>query len=576
MFNLFQFNYKKYIVLFLIFLLGMGIACSQTIDGSQDNLKDSALSKTLSNTQSSLGINLSGVASYSTQFPFIDYFKTSRSWITTCRSKKTSDCQKVWDTKESDLLDIDQQGWVKSLPKPEDSPRYTQVSTIFFADIPKDIPISGQYLILYDGEGTLEYGLAAKKDSTLSKPGRDVINIDLSKSNGALIVIAETDPNQTGNYLRNIRMIRAEDETRYQNGEQFNPAFLEKIKPFKTLRFMDWMRTNNSRQQEWENRPVPENSTYSRIGVPLEVMIALSNQVQAEPWFNIPHKATDEYIRNFAQKVKAELNPNFNIYVEFSNEVWNWNFKQTHYALEQGQARWGKDKGDAFRQWYGMRTNQMCEIWKKEFGNQRNRVICVIATQTNSEGEERKILDCPYWVAEGNKPCYQEMDAYAIAGYFSASLGDLKNSSMIESWIKQGDEGINQAFQQLKKGGLLPKDKDSLVDNYQTFLYHAEVAKTKGLKLVAYEGGQHIVPHRKDPNKEQVSKFFIQLNRDPQMYDTYLQLLEDWKQAGGNVFMHFADIGKPTKYGSWGALESVYQPTSPKYKALKDFIDNNP
>jgi hypothetical protein len=214
---------------------------------------------------------------------------------------------------------------------------------------------------------------------------------------------------------------------------------------------MDWMRTNNSRQQEWENRPVPENSTYSRIGVPLEVMIALSNQVQAEPWFNIPHKATDEYIRNFAQKVKAELNPNLNIYVEFSNEVWNWNFKQTHYALEQGQARWGKDKGDAFRQWYGMRTNQMCEIWKKEFGNQRNRVICVIATQTNSEGEERKILDCPYWVAEGNKPCYQGMDAYAIAGYFSASLGDLKNSSMIESWIKQGDEGINQAFQQLKK-----------------------------------------------------------------------------------------------------------------------------
>lgn len=576
MFDSFRFNLKKKILLFLIFLLGMGIACSQTIDGSQENLKESALSQTLSNPQSSLGINLSGVGSSSTQFPFIDHFKTARPWITTCQTKNTSDCHKVWDTEESDLLDLDAQGWVKSLPKPEDPPRYTQVSTIFFADIPKNTPIAGQYLILYDGEGTLEYGLSAKKDQTLSQPGRDVINIDLSKTSGALILIAETDPNQTGNYLRNIRMIRAEHESRYLDGEIFNPAFLEKIKPFKTLRFMDWMRTNHSPQKEWENRPVTESVTYSRKGVPLEVMIALSNQQKSEPWFNMPHQATDEYIRNFAQKVKAELNPDLNIYVEFSNEVWNWNFKQTRYALEQGQARWGKDKGDAFRQWYGMRTNQMCEIWKKEFGNQRNRVICVIATQTNSEGEERKILDCPYWVAEGNKPCYQGVDAYAIAGYFSASLGDLKNSSVVESWIKQGDEGINQAFQQLKKGGLLPKDKDSLVDNYQTFLYHAEIAKAKGLKLVVYEGGQHLVPHRKDPHKELVSKFFIQLNRDPQMYDAYLQLLQDWKQAGGTLFMHFADIGKPTKYGSWGALESVYQETSPKYKALKDFIKNNP
>lgn len=576
MFDLFRFNFKKNILLFLIFLLGMGIACSKTIDGSQENFKESALSQTLSNTQSSLGINLSGVGSSSTQFPFIDHFKTARPWITTCQTKNTSDCRKVWDTEESDQLDLDEQGWVKSLPKPEDPPRYTQVSTIFFADIPKNTPIAGQYLILYDGEGTLEYGLSAKKDPTLSKPGRDVINIDLSKTSGALMLIAETDPNQTGNYLRNIRMIRAEDETKYQNGEIFNPAFLEKIKPFKTLRFMDWMQTNHSPQKEWKNRPVPERVTYSRKGVPLEVMIALSNQQKAEPWFNMPHQATDEYIRNFAQKVKAELDPNLKIYVEFSNEVWNWNFKQTRYALEQGQSRWGKDKEDAFFQWYGMRSAQMCEIWKKEFGNQNNRVICVISTQANYKGAESHILDCSYWVSEGNKPCYQGMDAYAIAGYFSGSLGDLKNSSVVQSWNNQGEPGINLAFQQLKQGGLLPRNKETLVDNYQTFMYHQEIAKAKGLRLVAYEGGQHLVANPKDTEKDQVSKFFIQLNRDPQMYDAYLQLLEDWKKAGGTLFMHFADIGKPTKYGSWGALESVYQPTSPKYKALKDFIKNNP
>ncbi|VXD21644.1 Cellulose-binding domain protein [Planktothrix serta PCC 8927] len=572
----FRWYSKKNLVLFLIFLMGIGITVSKIIAGSQNSLKASEVSTSLSPRQSPLGINLSGLGSSSTQFPFIDYFKNSRNWFTTCQNQKTSDCRGVWDTKESEQLDLDEQGWVKSLPKPEDPPRYTQVATTLFKDIPQDTPISGQYLVLYDGEGTLEYGLAAEKNPDLSQPGRDVITIDLSKSNGALILINETDPNQTGNYLRNIRVIKAEDETRYQQGEQFNPVFLEKIKKFRTLRFMDWMQTNHSPQKEWKNRPTPLTATYRRSGVPLEVMIALANQVQAEPWFNIPHQATDEYIRNFAQKVKAELNSNSNIYVEFSNEVWNWNFKQTHYALEQGQARWGKDKKDAFFQWYGMRTAQMCEIWKKEFGNQANRVICVISTQMNYKGAERKILDCPYWVAEGNKPCYQGMDAYGITGYFSGALGDLNNSSVIESWRNKGDEGINLAFQQLKKGGLLPVDKDSLEHNYKKFLYHAEIAKDKGLKLVAYEGGQHLVSHRKDPQNQQVTDFLIKLNRHPQMYDTYLQLLQDWEQAGGTVFMHFTDIGKPTKYGSWGALESVYQPTSPKYKALEDFIDHNP
>ena len=206
-------------------------------------------------------------------------------------------------------------------------------------------------------------------------------------------------------------MIKAENQTRYQQGEQFNPVFVDKIKKFRTLRFMDWMQTNHSPQKEWENRPTPATATYRRSGVPLEVMIALANQVQADPWFNMPHQATDEYIQNFAQKVKAELNPNLKVYIEFSNEVWNWNFKQTRYALEQGQARWGKDKKDAFRQWYGMRTAQMCELWKREFGNQANRVICVISTQTNSEGVEPKVLDCPYWV-----PLYETKSRHPAIG----------------------------------------------------------------------------------------------------------------------------------------------------------------
>lgn len=37
--------------------------------------------------------------------------------------------------------------------------------------------------------------------------------------------------------------------------------------------------------------------------------------------------------------------------------------------------------------------------------------------------------------------------------------------------------------------------------------------------------------------------------------------------------MNFSDIGTPSKWGSWGALESVYQTGSPKYDAIMDLID---
>jgi len=77
-------------------------------------------------------------------------------------------------------------------------------------------------------------------------------------------------------------------------------------------------------------------------------------------------------------------------------------------------------------------------------------------------------------------------------------------------------------------------------------------------------------------NNEKLTKFFMELNRRPEMYDIYTQLLNSWKQAGGSLFMHFVDVGGFSKWGSWGALEYVEQKGSPKYDALMDFIDKNP
>jgi hypothetical protein len=529
--------------------------------------------KSILSYNASLGVGLNGIAEWSTQLPFLDAFKSSRKWITQCQDGDPQ-CNGEWDTNEYSLLNLDKDGWVKSLPEPREAAKYTQVSTLLLREIPNRYP-SGKYIVFYEGEGTIVYGLDAQKDEAASVPGRDVINVNSAEGGGIYITIKSTDPKKTGDYIRNIRVVRAEKESLYAKDEIFNPAFIDKIKDFKFIRFMDWMGTNGSEQKEWFARPTPHTISYALRGVPLEVMVALSNKINAVPWFNMPHMATDQYITNFAQLVKQRLKANLKVYVEFSNEVWNWQFPQAHYALQQGQARWGKDKGDAYMQWYGMRTAEMCNLWKSVFAEQKNRVMCVMSTQTAWQGLENSVLDCSYWVAEGNKPCYQNgIDAYAISGYFGGSLGAPENSTTVESWLKDQDGGFGKALQQLRQGGLLKDSKDNLLDVYNSFIYHVDVARKKGLALVAYEGAQHILGYAGVENNQKLEKFFIQLNRQGAMYDLYTELLNHWKTSGGTLFMHFVDIASPSKWGSWGALEYVEQNTSPKYQALIDFNKN--
>lgn len=548
------------------------LANLKDLSGWAVQLGDAVLINNPLNSDSPLGTNLSGIADWSTEMPFLDAFKSSRKWITQCASGEPG-CSGAWDTNEYDKLDLDEGGWVKSLPSPEAPPEYTRVRTIL---LDNDRYPGGQYVVLYDGEGTIEYSFDAQKNQAASTPGRDVIDITPSPT-GTHLIITSTDPKKTGNYIRNIRVVPAENEANYQS-QIFTPDFLEKIQQFRALRFMDWMQTNNSDQSEWEKRPTVEKASYAYGGgVPVEIMVALANRMEADPWFNMPHMATDEYMTEFAQLVKDRLKSNLKVYVEFSNEVWNWQFHQAHYALQQGKARWGQDKGDAFMQWYGMRTAQMCDLWKSAFGNQKNRVACVMGTQTAWKGLENYPLECSYWVAEGNQPCYQHgIDAYAITGYFSGGLGAPENSSTVESWLNDPDGGFGKAFQQLKEGRLLAGSKDSLPDVYELFTYHSQVAEQKGLKLVAYEGGQHITGSQGGENNERLTNFFIELNRRPEMYGMYTQLLNDWKAAGGTLFMHFSDIGQPSKWGSWGALEYAQQNGAPKYNALQDYIDKTP
>src|SRR6185312_14999519 len=130
-----------------------------------------------------------------------------------------------------------------------------------------------------------------------------------------------------------------------------------------------------------------------------------ANAVGADPWLNVPEHADDDYITQMATLVHHMLGPDQKVYVEFSNEVWNGQFQQSQYATKMGQgvaavAPAALLSGGTFqynRDWYGIRTAQMCDIWKSVWGVDYSRVHCVLAAQAPNTWTALEALNCPLW-----------------------------------------------------------------------------------------------------------------------------------------------------------------------------------
>ena len=111
-------------------------------------------------------------------------------------------------------------------------------------------------------------------------------------------------------------------------GVIFSPGLLQLISRFDSLRFMDWVQTNDKLEASWSERRLPEAPSYvatlpgiNTSGVPWEVCISLANKSGKDLWLNIPAHATDDYIVQLAQLLHDTVDPTLFIYYEYSNEV---------------------------------------------------------------------------------------------------------------------------------------------------------------------------------------------------------------------------------------------------------------
>ena len=110
-----------------------------------------------------------------------------------------------------------------------------------------------------------------------------------------------------------------------------------------------------------------------------------------------------------------------------------------------------------------------------------------------------------------------------------------------------------------------------------TLATHVGDAQQRGLRVIAYEGGQHLVgvgAWMQDPT---LNGLFDQANIHSRMQTLYENYLQMWKAAGGEMFVLYSDMTDMSQWG-WGILEWYDQDpvTSPKYQGTFNFLYQNP
>ncbi|MGX9354783.1 calcium-binding protein [Roseobacteraceae bacterium S113] len=534
-------------------------------------------------TNPSLAMGLNGPADWSTQHPFINIMKTARPWIGHTANEWGAISQE--DLRAGGHLDP--HGWPVSLPR-----EATQIESFILTDQPEDMTsLNARYRVTWEGSGDLSMGGVAR----VRDRGDKELWFTYRPSGEGLVAITIRDVN-AADPIRNIEIVREDHVALHEAGAIYNPDFINKIKDLRSIRFMDWTFTNGSEKATWADRAVRENYTYVGPGVPVEDIIHLSNLIGADPWVNIPHLADDDFMRRYAAAMRDGLDPRLKIYVEYSNEVWNFIFTQAVHARDQAIARWGSRAGDdAWMQWAGMRAAEMADIWNDVFAGQEERIVPTVGVHSGWLGLEEPLPESPLWVDEGNTKPADRFEAYAVTGYFGFELGGDEYAPQLMEWIEAAEAEVRKSGESkglmrvalreyIREAGLdaaFPATaallrETSLPELVETIWpYHAQTAASYGMEMVMYEGGTHVAPHGAWSSNEKLSKFMQDFNYSPEIAQIYTELLGAWRDTGGTLYNAFVDIAPPSQFGSWGALRHIDDETA-RWDALMAFNEVQP
>jgi hypothetical protein len=658
---------KTYRIKLFEFLLKNFTANSQQLGAPTDCLKTTVNSQTIKcikpkdgSLPLQMGINLTAPQAESPAIgnavPFADIFKTARPF-------------------ESDkpTLVKEKNGW------PCFKQRGQKIKThLLQSAMPGSVP-DGIYPIHYSGDVNINISGASLincpdgRIKTKNNLNRKCIEINIPNQLNAQGVSVEVEGNSAGACLEDLKIIMPGGSPNYEQQIEsghhtvvFNKDYLDYLKPFQVIRMMNLMYSSPRlpeacrkiqqksieqapTQYSWNNlSPKAKDCTLDKTsnrtpsnrsklsdatwgvshdtdkrnwrGVPIEVATELIKQTGADPWINIPHNASKEYVRLMARSLAEakKANPNIKIHVEYSNEVWNgrfWGAKFTQASTtdphpESSRKTLLEELTRLTKEYQSKRTQAKDDHKKiKQITEHYNELMGPIRTKLNKkvEAEVRTYVDRSLEVFQvfeevlGEETIVRtlgtnqkdpnrtkrmltilkdegkldQVDSIATATYFHGCWGTSPNEGpqcrqYLQKTKKDGMYSVNTEEEALDL--LLDPENPEGVHHVieqvqkQQAVLDSDDFKEANIDLVAYEGGQHLTLDNMPADlkrtitpekKKKLISLIHRANNHPKMGEIYRTLYDGWAKAGGKTHVNFIMAQSQSQYGSFGMSSSL-------------------
>lgn len=516
------------------------------------------------NSGSPLGVNLEPLSDWARLPPFVDMMKTSRHW---------GSVDAPWD----ESAPVDALGWPTG-----DAGVVVRVDDMDAADTDTSYQYlpAGTYRLQFTGRATVTPVASAISitnatyDSATNRSAADIVVAEGASKNLMLAFRG------TAGGVKDVTLRRPG----YADTETFTREFKAAVAPFGTLRFMDFLATNNSANAQWSQRTTPASASQASIkGGAYEYAIQMANDLDKDIWLNIPARADDAYIRSLANLLRTSLAPGRVVYLEYSNEVWNTLFSQStdnmnaaiaevvagDTSLTNGVAC-TQAQFDAFnvpecnKYWVGWlrvgkRIATISRIFKEVMGadafNTRFRPVYATQWAYRAIGEQTLKYMAKYHGAPKDL-------VYGIAGapYFAMAPFELAQSTTLSV-----DQILN-ALQTWVDTENVPGYKENIAyaggDN--TGATQKSLASYYGIKSLAYEGGLDL------GQSDASAAAKMQANKDPRMGAIVTSDLNQWFGCGNDLFLYYSLSSPWNRWGYWGLTNNASNLDTPRYAAVRE------